>query len=137
MALSNAISEDVIVQVQDRGPVDGSAAALSIVTVTTLARRLQVSKRVGKRIDVSGFGSTNNFRPGKRMWEITLEILIAYAGRIATVEGNYFQVEYTIGSNSEEQFIGFVESDEDDINDDAEAIQRLVIVGPVDGGALV
>lgn len=137
MALSNAIASDVIVQIQDRGAVDGSPATLSVTTVTTLARRLSIQSRVGKRIDVSGFGVASNFRPGKTMTEVTLEILVAYSGRISLTIGNYVQVEYTIGGNSEVLFIGFLESVEDDINDESEVIQRLTIVGPVDGGTTV
>lgn len=136
MALSNAVSYDVIVKLQDRGPVNGTPMALALVDVTTLARRFQTATRIGKRLDVSGFGTSNRYRPGKGMDEITLELLIEYAGRMTLKAGNYCQVTKLIGENDEIGYIGYLESLEDDINDDAEAIQRLVICGPADGGEI-
>ena len=134
MALSVVTYAAVVVDLQDRGPVDGSPATLSVTTVTTLARRISIANRVNKRISVAGFSTTDSFRPGKTMWEITLEILIAYSGRTSLTAGNYGQVEFTAGSNAEVKYCGMIESTEDDVNDESEAVQRIVIVGPVDGG---
>lgn len=134
MALSNAISADTVVEIQDRGSVDGTPTALSVVTITGIMRRLNVAKRSGKRISVSGFGTTDKFRPGKTMFEINMEMLIPVASRIAFVEGDYISVEHTIGTNAEEKYAGYLESAEDEIVDDSECLVRLVIVGPADGG---
>lgn len=134
MALSNAVSYDVVVGIKDRGPVAGSPVAGAVTVITTLCRRIQNAQRIGKRIDVSGFGTSNRYRPGKEMAEVTLETLISYSGRITLTIGHYIEVAETIGANTPESFTGFLESMEDDINDDSEAIQRLVIVCPADGG---
>jgi len=133
MALSNAIAPDVVVWFQDRGAADGSPAVLSITTVTGVTRRLQTTQRSGKRISVSGFGTADNFRPGKTMFEVNLEMLIPVSSRIVPVAGDYCNVEKTISSNTKEIYAGYLESWEDEIVDDSECLVRCVIVGPADG----
>ena len=133
MALSNTVSADWIVEFQDRGAQDGSPTALSVVVITTIVKRINIRYMVGKDINVSGFGTADNFRAGKTNWEIDLEILVPVTSATAITIGDYAQIENTVGSNTETKYCGYVKSWELGVDDDSETIMRVTVKGPADG----
>jgi hypothetical protein len=136
MALTNSISQDWIVGLDGRGPVAGSPATLSVNPVTSLCRRVRFRGMVGKDIDVSGFGTVNVFRPGKKSWEADVDILVPYTGAVIYVVGDYLYLEYTIGANTIVKYCGYAKNIELGVDDDGETIMTITIKGDADGGTI-
>lgn len=128
-------SQDWVVEIQDRGPVDGSPASLSVVAVTAICRRVRKRGMVGKDIPVGGFGITDLFRPGKTNWEVDIDLLVPAASASSITEGNYVQIEYTIGSNTEKKYCGYAKNVEEGVDDDGETILTVTVKGPADGAS--
>lgn len=129
-------SQDWIVEFQDRGAVDGAPATLGVTVITAIVRRFKRRAMVGKDIPVSGFGADELFRPGKKGWEIDCDVLVLHSAGLSVTEGNYAQFEYTIGSNTERKYCGYVKSAEEGVDDDGETILSITVKGPADGAAI-